>query len=473
MAFVHWPTEVHMKPMSVLKVGHPFIMEADGGYPDGVNWYLFERCRGRIDPSDLTKPRTAPDEPSHNSVESIVYAIANVLTWGETLEAHPSCGVLRWHQLKLWHVTELYSDALARGYWTQGYWETGIPSPLHPESTIQPRLNEILLCWYWMERYGLIAKFDEPSPLRAIGTAKNKANQSYATRSAALKETSPKKKQFRRNRAKPGDGVMPGMDHLLDWIERIPSETPRRAVLHILDRGLRIEEHEENTLLPGIVHARDLSHIRRDVRHYSWTDEPRLLKYSLTDDHMIGVLPDRKTAFSSDALISQRIIGKGKKIRLAHMTRGCAQALWGYADGTRRVILQRNGIKPSKASAHLFLNRDGRPLTAGALAKAISRANEDMSSPFRITAHVLRHLFACFFLKNAIEGHAFREGLTVAQLTYEQIEKIAENPARVLQLHLGHADFEDTAGYIKLLIDWWLTPMYFDMWNDFLDGQHA
>lgn len=473
MAFVCWPMEKHMRRMSVLKAGHPFILEASGEYPDGVNWYLFERCRGRIDASDLKAPRSNPIEPSHNNVKSIVYAIANVLTWGETLEAHPSCGILRWDQLKRWHVTELYTDALTRGYWTQRYWETGVPSPLHPETTIKPRLDEILLCWQWMERFGLIAKFDEPTPFRAMGIAIQKANQSYVTRSAALNETEPKKTQFRRNRTKPGNGVMPGMDQLLDWIERIPSGTPRKAVLHILDRGLRMNELEENTLLPGIVHTRNLSHIRRDVRHHSWTDQPKLLRYSLTDDDMIGVLPDRKTAFSSDGLISQRIIGKGRKIRLAHMTRGCAEALWHYADGTRREILKKNGIIPSNAPAHLFLNRDGHPLTAGALAKAISRANENVNAQLRITGHVLRHLFACFFLKNAVEGHAAREGLTVAQLTYEQIEKIAENPARVLQLHLGHAYFDDTAGYIKLLIDWWLTPMYFEMWNDFLDGQNG
>jgi hypothetical protein len=473
MAFVHWPTEIHMKRASVLKAGYPFIMQASGDYPEGVNWYLFERCRGKIDAADLTTPRIRLEEISHNSVESIVYAIANILTWGETLAAHPTCGILMWHQIKLWHVTELYADALARGYWTQRYWQTGNPAPLHPESTIQPRINEILLCWQWMERYGLIAKFDEPSPLHVVGIAINNANQMYAETSVAPTDTVSKKTQYRRIRTKPGNGVLPGMDHLIDWIERVSPETTKKAVLHILDRGLRIEENQENTLLPGIVHSRDLSHIRRDVRHHSWTDEPRLLKYSLTDDHMIGVLPDRKTAFSGSGLISQRIIGKGKKIRLAHMTRGCAQALWNYADGTRKSILQKNGIISSNAPAHLFLNRDGRPLTAGALARAISRANEDMNAPYRITGHFLRHLFACFFLKNAIEGHAAREGLTIAQLTFEQIEKIAENPARVLQLHLGHAFFEDTAGYIKLLIDWWLTPMYFEMWNNFLDGQNG
>ncbi len=60
MALVCWPMEKHMRRMSVLKAGHPFILEASGEYPDGVNWYLFERCRGRIDASDLTAPRSKP-----------------------------------------------------------------------------------------------------------------------------------------------------------------------------------------------------------------------------------------------------------------------------------------------------------------------------------------------------------------------------------------------------------------------------
>lgn len=473
MAFVHWPAKQHLKRMSVLKSGYPFIMEANGDYPDGVNLYLFERCRGKINASNLSAPNAKIIEPSHNTVQSIVYAIANIMTWGETIEAHPSCGVLRWHQLKLWHVTDLYYDALTRGYWTQGFWDTGIPSPLHPESTIQPRLDEILRCWQWMERCGLIARFDEPSSFQTMGTAMTAANRSFARRSAASTELGQRKTAFRRNRTKPGDGVMPRMEQVVEWIERIPSKTPRAAVLHILDRGLRIEENEQNTLVPGILHARDMSHLRRDVRHHSWTGEPILLQYSLSDNDMIGVIPDRKTAFTGEGLISQRVIGKGRKIRLVHMTQGCAQALWHYADGPRRSILKRNGILSSNQPAQLFLNRDGRPLTAGALARAISRANDGMSEPFRITGHVLRHLFACFFLKNAIERHAAQEGLTVEQLTYEQIEQIAENPARVLQKHLGHASFEDTAGYIKLLIDWWLTPMYFQMWNDFLDHENG
>jgi site-specific recombinase XerD len=155
------------------------------------------------------------------------------------------------------------------------------------------------------------------------------------------------------------------------------------------------------------------------------------------------------------------------------MARKTAQAVWCYADSTRINILNRNNISPPEAPAQLYLNRDGRPLTAAAMIRAISRANEDSTDAVKITAHVLRHLFACFYLKNAIEGQAAREGLTMEQLTYEQIEKIAEAPARTLQLQLGHTNFEDTAGYIKLVIEWWLTPKYFRMWNEFLDGQNA
>lgn len=472
MAFVYWPKVEHIRRISLLKEGRPFLMEADGDYPQGVNWYLDGRCNGKIDPQNLGKPPTVSREPLHNTVRRIAYSLANLLTWGETEEAHPTLGVLKWHQMKHWHIADLYLDALNRGYWTQRYWEHGVAVPLDPEGTITFRFTEAISCFRWLAQEGLIDRFEEPTTTFHIASAAHASNFSLASIAAPGDDEEPKKQHFRRNRTKPMDGILPSMEQLLDWFSLFGSETNRRALIHNFNLGLRIEEGQENNLLPGAMHARDMRHIRRHVQHPKWTDEPRVLRYSLSDDDMIGVLPDRKAAFSEDVL-SMRIIGKGRKVRLVHMTGGCAQAVWQYFDGPRREILKRNGISPAQAPAQLFLNIHGAPLKAGALSKAITRANDDSKSTVKITAHGLRHLFACFFLKNAIEAHAAREGLAVTQLTYEQIEKIAEMPARTLQRHLGHEFFEDTAGYIRLLIDWWLSPQYFTMWNQFLDANIA
>lgn len=472
MASVHWPKIEHARKMSVPKEGRPFIMDADGDYPQGVNWYLDGRCSGWIDPKDLAKPPTVPRQPLHNTVLRVVYSLANLLTWGETEEAHPTVGIIKWHQMRHWHIADLYLDALNRGYWTQRYWNDGVAVPLDPEGTIKFRFNEASNCFKWLAQEGLIDRYDEPATTVMIASSYRAANVSLASIGARHEEKSAAKQHFRRNRTKPMDGILPSMEQLVDWFSLFGSETNRRALIHSFELGLRIEELQENSLVPGTMHARDMRHIRRNVQHPKWTSEPRLLRYTLADDHMIGVLPDRKTAFSENVL-SMRIIGKGRKVRLIHMTSGSAQAVWQYFDGHRREILRRNGISAGRAPAQLFLNIHGAPLTTASLSKAITRANERAKNGVKITAHVLRHLFACFFLKNAIEAHASREGLAVSQLTYEQIEKIAEMPARTIQKHLGHEFFEDTAGYITLLIDWWLSPQYFAMWNDFLDGNGA
>ncbi|AYD01469.1 tyrosine-type recombinase/integrase [Neorhizobium sp. NCHU2750] len=473
MAFLHWPTSAHIPLMNNMREGYPFISDVTGNLTSPVNWYIYDRCRGKIDPENLAKPRTKLKELSHNTVKKVGYSICNALTWGETEEAHPNLGVLLWHQIKEWHVTEIYQDALTRGYWTQQFWQDGHEAPLHPQETIYFRINEVLLCYRWMALEGLVDRFEQHPTSRDIILATHDANLSYSSRAEEPDTDRPKKQNFRRTRTIPGNGVLPPMDGLIDWLERVSAESHRPALLHTLEIGLRISETEENTLLPGVMHARKLSHIRRSVSHRKWTSQTRLLKYNLSDDAMIGVLPDRRVSFSDADVISMRVIGKGAKVRLVHMARKTAQAAWHYADSTRIHILNRNNISPLDAPAQLFLNRDGHPLTAAAMIRGISRANENSTDAVKITAHVLRHLFACFYLKNAIEGQAAREGLTMDQLSYEQIEKIAEAPARTLQLHLGHTYFEDTAGYIKLVIEWWLTPKYFTMWNNYLDGQNA
>ncbi|MDW9650148.1 tyrosine-type recombinase/integrase [Sinorhizobium meliloti] len=469
MATIHMPNERHIPPGSRMKEYIPYIIAQEGDYPDGVNYYIYDRCRGKIDPSDIDKPRTKLKQLAQKTIHGIAHKMCDLLTWAESEEAHPGLGRIPWFGIKRWHIEGPYLDAMRRGYWSQRYWQTGIPHGLHPTSTIAPKINEQLLCFRWMERQGYIEDFDIEPAGREILASVVEANINFASKASADDGTN-KKQQFRRTRKRPGDGVLPDPEHMLEFFSTVSPVTSRKAVINMFEWGWRIEENRGNTLLPGVMHRRDVSAKNRDMCHHSWTDEPRLLKYSLNDDAMIGVLPDRAVAFSDSASLSMRIIGKGRKVRLTHGRAGWVQSLWSHADGPRREILRRNGIARGDANAYLFIDRDGKPLTTEALSKAITRANDRLKTPFRITAHTCRHLHACYFLKNHIEARAAEAGLSVGQLTHEQLYQIAELPARALQLHMGHAFFEDTETYIEMLIHSWLAPQYYGAWNAALDG---
>lgn len=463
------PAEKHIPRNSRMKDFIPFITTRDDDYPDGVNYFMHDRGRGKIDPSNLDKPRTRLKLLAQRSIDGIAYKLCDLLTWAESEEAHPELGRIPWFAIKRWHIEGPYLDAMRRGYWSQRYWETGVPHKLHPRSTVTPRIREQLLCYQWMERHGHIVDFDREPVSRDILAAINEANVNYASKASA--DDDPKSKtKFRRTRKKPGDGVLPDPEQMLNFFSVISPITNRKAVINMFEWGWRIEENQSNSLLPGTVHSRDVSARNRDMCHYSWTDEPKLLEYSLSDDAMIGVLPDRALAFSDAASLSVRIIGKGRKVRLCHGRAGWIQSLWNYADGPRRDILRRNSVATKDATAHLFVDRDGKALSTDALSKSITRANDRLKSAVRITAHTCRHLHACYFLKNHIEARAADAGLSVDQLTHDQIYQIADLPARALQLHLGHEFFEDTATYIEMLIHSWLAPKYYRAWNEALDG---
>ncbi|CVI54682.1 hypothetical protein CFBP4996_08570 [Agrobacterium leguminum] len=469
MASMQFPGERHVPSRSRVISHLPFILTQDDDYPDGINHFMHDRGRGKIDPRNIDKPHTRLKPLAQETIEGIGYKICDLVTWAETEEAHPDLGIIAWNEIKRWHVEGPYLDAMRRGYWSQRYWQTGVPHKLHPRSTIAPRLHEQLLCYQWMEKHGYIEDFDyEPVSLAARSTIEL-ANANYASKATA--DDDPKEKpQFRRTRKKPGDGVLPSPEQMLDFFTAVTPVTNRKATMNMYELGWRLNENQRNALLPGVVYSRDVSDRNRDVCHYSWSGEPRLLKYSLSDDAMIGVLPDRALAFSNPPALSMRIIGKGRKVRLCHARVGWIQSLWNFVDGPRRDILRRNGIASVDATAHLFIDSEGRPLSNEALSKAITRANDRLKPSVRITAHTCRHLHACYFLKHHIEARAAEAGIPVDQLTHEQIYQIAELPARTLQLHLGHEHFEDTETYIEMLIHSWLAPKFYGAWNEALDG---
>ncbi|MDI7924064.1 tyrosine-type recombinase/integrase [Ferirhizobium litorale] len=207
--------------------------------------------------------------------------------------------------------------------------------------------------------------------------------------------------------------------------------------------------------------------MKLNMWHPRWNDQSLMLKHNLRDDRMIGVLPDREWRESED-IPKFRIIGKGNKIRLIHLKRGWLKRVEKYADTDRLNRIARR--KDSNRPANLLIDRDGKPLTPGALYKAFVRANRKINAPFEITPHVLRHIFACRFLQVAIEVEARRAGLEIDDLTRRQIEDYAELPLESLALELGHASVETTRIYVEMLITSWLAPRYHNAWNSVLDA---
>lgn len=83
---------------------------------------------------------------------------------------------------------------------------------------------------------------------------------------------------------------------------------------------------------------------------------------------------------------------------------------------------------------------------------------------------MLRHVFACRFLQNAIQADANRHGYEIEDLTSTQIAEYAELPLEVLRLAMGHASMETTRIYVEMLINYWIAPRYFSAWNSLLDN---
>ncbi|MGP4749592.1 hypothetical protein [Agrobacterium pusense] len=116
MASMQFPGERHVPSRSRVISHLPFILTQDDDYPDGINYFMHDRGRGKIDPLNIDKPRTKLEPLAQKTVEGIGYKICDLLTWAETEEAHPDLGIVAWHEIKRWHIEGPYLDAMRRGY---------------------------------------------------------------------------------------------------------------------------------------------------------------------------------------------------------------------------------------------------------------------------------------------------------------------------------------------------------------------
>ncbi|RVI98972.1 hypothetical protein CN193_22115 [Sinorhizobium meliloti] len=459
MATLHWPVREHVARRYPADPLIPCLISASGDYPVGPNAYLQARCSGRVDPSDVTKRVLFPEPLAPRTNRQYGYTVCDFLTFCETEEAHPDLGVISSEDVKEWHILELYSSAMHRGLWTAAYFKKSTAQPLHPLSTINPRLKELMRCFLWMAANGYSENFQQEPDLEVIRLSLQESTQAFYP--GINLDTSSK----RNVRSSPGEMALPSPTAMIDWLNIVPRGVARTAAIGIHEHGFRIAEIAE-LLLPGRLHSRDIDQLTQsNIKHYKWTAGPLFLKHDLSDDQMIGVLPDRDHA--TNASVKCRIIGKGNKVRLVHLKPGWLTRVWQYCDTDRAAcVIKYEGGRPP---AHLLIGRDGKRCTADTLSKIFTRANRRASSSLNITAHVLRHIFACRFLQHAIQADARRDGYEIDELTREQIERYAELPLVVLQYELGHATPASTLRYLEMLIHSWIAPRYHNAWNSVLD----
>lgn len=460
MATVHWPKTRPLKSGRSLET--PFLMTDDDDYPDGVNHYLAERLRGRISPKSV-KPVLAPRQLSHSAGRSVAYALADFLRWCGSYDAHQAVGEINWREAKRWHVFELYQDALVRGYWTASYWSTRRPEPLHP-STISTRVFEVIRCYQWMEQNKYISGFDEDPPYSHVGRVQHQIVTAYEQNTSKYQQSPPSRP--RRRGVVTGDASLPSPTALIRFLSLIPALSTRLALFHMFETGMRATEVVINSRIPGLPHTPIISRTLNEAHQNGFLT----LKYSLTDNRMIGVIPTRTQLSLPDNItkgrIIYRIIGKGNKVRTVGLPIRFMEMLWNYIDFKRPALLN----KSTRNSSSIYITRFGRPLSYHSIWEACDRVNSmDIGLP-RITPHVLRHMYACYFLESALIGEANRIGLNVDNLPLSFLAEHGSSILMLIQSDLGHSEFDTTKKYLEQIVSTRLGMRYHDAWNAFLDN---
>ncbi len=456
----------HLKASSDL-MGCPYVVTEEG-YPDAINYFIQDRWSGLVSSDgreDLDDARLI----GQHAILALAGNLANFLSWTEFEPAHPSTSKLHWKDVKPYHIKHIYKQHMVAGYWSQEFFASGTRAPLSPGSTINPRIRDNSACWRFMSRNGLIEPWDEKE---IDGRANAELRESIAvlerlTPNGGTDEQSVRKYSVRPN---PRSLVLPTIDDLRAVFAEL-SPTPRCGFRMILSRGLRLQEVIENTLLPGELCQRSKHFLK--LAKPAFPTHPYILRYDRFNDQMIGVLPPAESVFGVTTVESQtyRILGKGPKIREIELFAGLLRHIWRYAANNRPTY----AAKSKKSYPNLLLDRFGRPYSKTALSRALlqacRRASTKAGRTIKITAHLLRHAFACFFLEAAILGKAKEEGLDPDRLTSAEIDSFAEGPVLIVKEDMGHVFLETTHRYLTQLKTGRLGFQYHKLWNEFLDKE--
>lgn len=479
MATVFWP-KAEIRPGSGLESARnsPFILTGDEDYPEPINLYIHERVRGKLAARHDGKSRLRLYPLGYGGARVLAYALQDLLNWGESRAAHPALGVLSWDQIRAWHITDLYQQALIDGYWSQAFWATGTPRPLS-HGVIKSRVSYALACYTWMSTQGFIKDFDYEPTSQIILKAKDDTMLSYRREMRQILTNAVPVAAPRVRRA-PGDLPLVSAEHLALFFAAIPNVPHRLAAMQMYETGMRAEEVVENSLIPGAMHSRERGEGRPWHTLPGWPKTPYKLAYKLDDDRMIGVIPTREAAYDEGARTGYqcdyRILGKGFKIRKVHLPPKLLRRIWTYIDsGEREALMEVRRRRGGGETAHVYLNRFGDRLEYHALWEALDMANKALSQkisiPLDITPHVLRHSYACHLLENAIIRQAKANfGLDSFNIPLELIRSIGETTLLVVQNELGHAEFKTTRKYLEQIVSGKIRLDILAGWDEYLDG---
>ena len=467
MATLHWPNHT-LSGSKSKRVEHwiPFIIRDDERYEDGLNSYIRARAIGTASASLSDNDVIEPIPLRPQSIRRIAYDLKDVATWLETRSAHPSLGTVSTADVQPWMLTQLYRDSQILGYWSENFFASGVPIPISP-AVVERRTSEGLRCFRWTAKNGFRGRFDFEPTFTMVQVAKDQLTFAYRKEMQVIEvENSPVR--VRGIRRQPSDGDLPTPEQLKEFFRAVSPGAPRLMTLAMFETGMRCEEIVENTLLPGRIHKRDIES-KTWHQHSSWNHLPYILEYSNDDDKMLGVIPPESFAppGKSDS-VSHRIIGKGPKIRRLHMPKKLHSLFWTHVNGERTVLTNQlpRGFDPP----HLFLNRCGTKMSTHAIWEHCDRANQRLNLPTKITPHILRHAFACYFLECAILGQAAQRGIDSENLTVKLIEDYAQTALLILQDSLGHTLASTTQKYLVLFITGRIGVTYRAMHNEFLDA---
>ncbi|WP_085043908.1 tyrosine-type recombinase/integrase [Ensifer aridi] len=438
----------------------PYLLSKHGEYIEGVNHYMQERLSGRLSHDGTEK--IVFSEPSDDLIKAVSYNLLDAMNWVECEEAHPLQPDLHWSEARPWHFKYLYPTSMLAGYWSQEFWASGNPTPLTPSRTIKPRVREITTCYKFMAKHGLIGVWENgDDPPEMWGAAWAAAERAFIDcRPYNMRGT---QERVYNKRKSPAKQTPPEPKHLKVFFNCFDDEAPFRGARLIFTTGMRIEEVSTQTLVPGTTHQRSDEEVRSGLL---FPNGPYLLRYDPRNDAMIGVMPSIDVAFGDEEQACEyRIVGKGPKVRSVPVPHSEMRALWKYRD--RISPIDRHG--PSA----FLLNSKGRPLSNWSLSTAIRvaslRASTIVGTQLNLTAHALRHAFACRFIEAAIIGQAENAGLKIEDLTPDQIDKFGRGPILTLQDILGHEWTETTELYLRQLKRGMLGFQYTKMFNQQLD----
>lgn len=437
----------------------PYLLSKHGEYIEGVNHYMQERLSGRLSHDGTEK--IVFSEPSDDLIKAVSFNLLDAMNWIECQEAHPIQPNLHWSEARPWHFKYLYPTSMLKGYWSQEYWASGIPTPLNPSRTIKPRVREVVTCYRFMSEQGFIDVWENADdPPEAWSAAWAAAENAFLD--CRPNEMRGRQARVYNKRKSPSKQTPPEPKHLKVFFNCFDSEAAFRGARLIFTTGMRLEEVTTQTLVPGTTHQRTTAEGESGL----YPAGEYFLKYDPRDDAMIGVMPSIDVAFGgAETPCEYRIVGKGPKIRSVSVPPSEMRALWKYRD--RISPIDRHG--PSA----FLLNSKGHPLSKWSLSTAIRvaslRASTIIGTQLNLTAHALRHAFACRFMEAAIIGQADEAGLNLQALTPDQIDKFGRGPIIILQDILGHAWTETTELYLQQLKRGMLAFQYTKMFNQQLD----